>query len=97
MAVTPLPCPWLPCGASAGAGPIRAPPSDARFLPVPGSVRLSQTWATGEGADGASWSPGSLGRRSEPCMPLAAETRSACAARNLQDKEGQFHHEMVQK
>ena len=37
------------------------PPADARFLPLPGSVRLSRSWATGEGADSASWSPGSLG------------------------------------
>ena len=60
--------------------PSAGPPFDARFLPLPGSVRLSSSWATGEGADGASLSPGSLGRCSHPCMPLAAETRSACGS-----------------
>ena len=31
-----------------------SPPSDARFLPLPGPDRLSRSWATGNGANGAS-------------------------------------------
>ena len=58
--------------------PSAGPCSDARFLPLPSPDRLSRSTATGDGASGASSSPGSRGRRNQPCMPLAAETCSVC-------------------
>ena len=79
------PLPVTPPSASLAAlwhfcrrwAPSAGPSSDARFLPLPGPDRLSRSWATGDGASGASWSPGSRGHYSQPCMPLAAQTRSA--------------------
>ena len=40
---------------------------------LPGPDRLSRSQT-----NGASWSPSSRGRCSQPCMPLATETHSAC-------------------
>ena len=56
--------------------PFTGPCSDARFLPPASRVWLSHSQATGDGASGALWSPGSRGHCSQRCMPLAAETRS---------------------
>ena len=80
MAVIPVPRARLPCGA--GSPPRGAPPTLA------GSVRVPCSCAADERADGAvwpsllfsSWFSCSFGRRSHPCMPRAAETRSACLA-----------------
>ena len=71
--------------------PSAGPPTDIRFLPLPGSVRAPCSCAADDGADGADWSSlsfsswlcGALGRRSQPCMPRAAETRSACGSLRL--------------
>ena len=71
----PLAALWRFCWRWA---PSAGPCSDTRFLPPPSPARSSRSWATGDGASGASWSPGSHGHCSQPCMPLAAETRSVC-------------------
>ena len=62
-------CCWAP-----SAGPC----SVARLGPLHVSHRLSHSRAAGDGAGAACWSPGSCGRCSQPCMPLAADTCSAC-------------------
>ena len=61
------------------------PCSNARFLPLPSPDWLSRSWATGDGASGTSWSPGSRGHCSQPCMPLAMETCSSTPHARLRD------------
>ena len=71
--------------------PSVGPPADVRFLPLPSSVRVPCSCAADGGADGADWSSlsfsswfsSSLRRRSQPCMPRATETRSACGSLRL--------------